>query len=150
MPDLSVTEGFPTNLFPGTLLRFKQASRRQGRQGLRLDGKVRVMHPKADIGLRRDGPKIFRPVVSAEFVFRMVLRKTAVILCVGSALAAHPQVGDEFLKLDGAAFYFDGDQDLPRVQPDQEVDAVRDVVFVSQVWLQQEVAREPAAFQDEG
>ena len=84
-----------------------------------------IFHSETDIGIRRDRPKISWFVEGAEFVFRMVLRKAAVVFRVGSAFAARSEICDELLKLGHAALYFDAGQDLSRRRLNQDVYAIR-------------------------
>ena len=130
-------------------MQFHHAARWKRSQLLQLDRAIVIFHSKTDIGIRRDRPKISRLVESAEFVFRMVLRKAAIIFRVCSALAARSEICDKLLELGHTALYFDAGQNLSRLRLNQNVYAIRHFVVVLEVRLHQNVAREPTAFHDQ-
>lgn len=79
----------------------------------------------------------------------MILRKAAIVFQMHAAFAAGFEIRDELLKLGGAALYFDGDKDLSRRRLDQDVYAIRHIAVALAVRLEQNVARQPAALQDQ-
>jgi hypothetical protein len=79
----------------------------------------------------------------------VVLRKTTIVSRVRSPFAARSKVGDKFLKLGHTAFYLNANKDLSRRRLNQDIYPIRYGAVISVVRLQQNVAFEPTAFQDQ-
>src|SRR5204863_6231511 len=110
---------FPIMRFGSTGI--DHAASRKGWKPIDLNLAAMIVYAQTNLGPRRNSPKIRRLERSAEFIVRMVLRKTAVILRMRTAFTTSPQVGNQLLQLRHTSFYHDGDKKLSRQRADQDI-----------------------------
>src|SRR5687768_14922289 len=78
----------------------------------------------------------------------MVLRKAAIALRVRAAARTGAQIGDQFLQLDRASFYFDPDVRAIAGRSDQQVESVGRGAMLRPASLQNDLISQPTTFQD--
>lgn len=104
---------------------------------------------EAKLAVGRYCPEKCRPASHAKLMARMVLRKTAIGLGMGSAAGTSVQIRDELVQFDATASYFDPDKDVAVGRPDQQVKLAGDCVMLLASGFQADMAAEPAALKDE-
>jgi hypothetical protein len=107
------------------------------------------MEPQAEIDFGRNRPEKGRLALHRELVPGMILGETTIGLGMPASTRAGLQVCDQLFQFDAGPARFHPDQDCARRRTDQEIEALRPGVMLNSPWLQADMPRKPAPFENE-